>query len=104
MSIDAKRIDAAGIVSTIQLPDDPSDAQLSDALGGVGSLVTHCQIGGLDVLTTRAVGSSTLVVGQPPYVGATPARRRSCILTDVQATNLVKLVNEIWPLRPQNAG
>ena len=55
MSIYAKRIDAAGTVTTIQLADGPSDIQLIDALGG-GDLVIRGQIRGWEVLATMAEG------------------------------------------------
>jgi hypothetical protein len=96
MSIDAKRIDAAGDVITIQLPDDPSDVDLIKVLGGKGDLVTRGWIKEWEVLT--ADGTTTLVVGRPPPISSAPKRRTSCNLTDSQVMKLVKLVNDGWAI------
>lgn len=102
MPIDAKRNDADGSVTTIPLPDDPSDNDLTTALGSKGGVVTLGEVRGWEVLVTSKDGGNALVVGQPPYLGVHPKRRLSCTLSDQQATELVKRIREVWHLLGEN--
>ena len=97
MSIDAKRINSTGTVSTVTLTtDDPSEVDILDALGGKGNLVTLGRIGPWEILKTSEPNSDTLVIGAAPYIDAHPKRRTSCTLDDQKIKGLNALVNSGW--------
>lgn len=84
-------------VTTIDLSDDPSDQELLDALGSEGGLVSCAIVRDWEALRGSDTGVRTLVVGSAPSHGNTHPVRKSCDLTDKEASELVRGIETILP-------
>jgi hypothetical protein len=96
MTIEAKLISAAGTVSTVQLPDDPSDAELMSAIGVSGDFATLGVIRGWEVFGGADTARPFLVIGKAPDNVGRPQGRATCTLKDGQASLIASLVELAW--------
>jgi len=94
MAIEAKIV-TKNSVKTINLPDDPSDRDLMDALNCEGDLVHRADIGNWEVWKGTDSSDRTLVIGTSPYIGQLPKQRKTCTLNEIQAQNLVSSVDQL---------
>ncbi|WP_104822844.1 hypothetical protein [Rhizobium sp. NXC24] len=89
MPIEAKIVDGAKNVKTVTLPDDPSDREMIDAIGGGPGVDIHhlSQSGDYEVLRLTG-GVDKLVIGKAPQISAPVKKRITCTISDAHAVNL----------------
>jgi hypothetical protein len=92
--IEAKSVNQNGHVTTVQLPDDPSDSDLIKALGGGDNCVSLAQVGDWEVLRVSGQTNPTLVVGAAPPMSAETKRRKTCPLADSKIIALVRFLDD----------
>ncbi|TAW15082.1 hypothetical protein ELI25_04065 [Rhizobium ruizarguesonis] len=92
MPIIAKLVSTTGAVRHVTLPDDPSDQEIIDALGGeVGDDYTWLgQANGYEVLRLNNGSNDKIVIGDPPQNSAPIKQRLSCTISDANAAKLAK--------------
>tara|TARA_R110000868_G_scaffold15219_3_gene69554 strand:- start:951 stop:1232 length:282 start_codon:yes stop_codon:yes gene_type:complete len=79
-----KKVTCIGNVSDVTLPDDPSDSQISKALGGSGNEIkTHLlTVKDWEIHSVRTDMDELLIIGGAQLILAQTKARRSCNLQD----------------------
>ncbi|MDP2079509.1 hypothetical protein [Pseudotabrizicola sp.] len=79
-------------ITTVALPDDPTDKQILDALESSGELVLLGERSGWEVYCGSDLPQNQIVIGSSPFLGDFPKRRVDCTLNDEQVLNLLNEV------------
>jgi hypothetical protein len=95
--IDAKLLREDGTVTTVQIPDKPTDVDLIRALGGDPAdddIHLYGNVRGWDIIY-RTGTKDKLVLGETPYL-TYDRPRQPCHLDDGQVTKLVEYFDAAW--------
>lgn len=104
MTITVKIVDENGNVTAKDLKDDPSIPEISEALGGTDqdNVITIGEFHGWEICQIRS-SDDMLVIGSSPRLGAEPAERKSCDISDVNIEKICSYFRKMIEERLQEA-